>query len=291
MIPLQNRSVDPGSSFDSDNVNKLSRIVTGGEDQILKHEYLLPTLVDFQTVNVTAGLAIKDDVVIQFLSSNDININEKIGPNFSNIDGTWPSPFPSTGVVYIVLKYVYQKVKISNVAELKYYLDITNFKINEDYYFYSFLGCADYSYASNTFTLSNLRLAHIETDTYTLIDGENWDGPYPLIPIDGGDYWASPDDYDIDCMTFNFTPGYHVIEERHESNLLKGKTQILVNQDDFDSSIEYTVNHMQGKVQEVQIIDVVTGEMIIPKNIIHSEDLNSFVVSLYEPKTVYIVYI
>jgi len=62
--PNQTRAVDPFSSYDSDTVNKLTRIVTHGEDaiEIAKACDVVLDATSNTSVIVTPGVIYKDDV-------------------------------------------------------------------------------------------------------------------------------------------------------------------------------------------------------------------------------------
>jgi hypothetical protein len=101
-IPAQDRSVDPYSSYNSDNVNGLTRIFSKGLDVVSSG---LDVEIDTVTsIIVGAGVGIKDDVMINITEDN------------INIDLTDPEWFvettamnDSTAKYYVVMDYVYLK--------------------------------------------------------------------------------------------------------------------------------------------------------------------------------------
>lgn len=114
MIPIQERAVDPFSSYESENVNRLTRVLTAGEDKIARDTDLFPTKASDTIINITDGVAIKDDVML--------HIEDTVGlDGFQTLDITDPlnyilqagetslmeAPFPA--VAYLVLQYVYVK--------------------------------------------------------------------------------------------------------------------------------------------------------------------------------------
>jgi len=120
MIPTQVRSVDPFSSYESDNVNRLTRILTAGEDKIARDEDLYVTLLNSTEVSIAAGVCVVEDVMIQF--ENDITFDLSLDANYTSSSGmdTTSASYPYG---YLVLTYNYVKDPDPNVAEIKVLTD------------------------------------------------------------------------------------------------------------------------------------------------------------------------
>ena len=136
MIPIQLRSVDPHSSYDSDNVNRLTRLITNGKDFISDRLQLYPTVNNSTNIKITAGTCVKDDVVIYI--ENDQLINVTNVNNYTE-KHVLSAPFPK--VVYIVLQYQYSKQPVPNQAELL----ILNNPLNFDTDLHVFLGTVTFN--------------------------------------------------------------------------------------------------------------------------------------------------
>jgi len=108
---LQVRSVDPFSSYFSDNVNRHTRIVSGGVDCIVTGLRATIDETDRRKCTIGAGICIKDDMMIQFTSSVVIDLTDELFYVDNN-------PVSTAGVLYIVLVYKYQKIKPPPVAKI-----------------------------------------------------------------------------------------------------------------------------------------------------------------------------
>jgi len=130
MIPEpQERAVDPFSSYDSDNVNKLTRIITGkgGIAKIVRDEYLKAQYVATVRVPITSGICIKDDVLIDITQDQEFDITDP--ENYIIRDASDPKemdgPFPSVG--YLVLTYQYSKSTTPSIATIRVLKHIDDF--------------------------------------------------------------------------------------------------------------------------------------------------------------------
>jgi len=110
-IPVQERSVDPYASYNSDIVNKLTRIITDGADCLIHPDPIDVIPNDSTSVIVTEGNGIKDDVLIQV---DDLQVNCDDADFF--IDST--SAWDSTGYYYVVLNYTYAKTRPAPYATI-----------------------------------------------------------------------------------------------------------------------------------------------------------------------------
>jgi hypothetical protein len=116
IIPLQERAVDPFSSFYSNTVNRLTELVTHDEEGLLtvpSLNVISDTTSPTTTVIVKPGYIVKDDVLIKIKADHSVDFLD---------DDNWVSPpditFPG-GNCYVVLHYVYQKQRPAPVATIK----------------------------------------------------------------------------------------------------------------------------------------------------------------------------
>ena len=106
-IPTQVRAVDPYASYNSDTVNKLTRMLTygGGTDGLSKRtscDIQLDTTSVTQVI-LTPGEVYKDDVWINFTQDHIVDFTNQ--DEYYNFD----TGFDETGWYYVVLSYTYQK--------------------------------------------------------------------------------------------------------------------------------------------------------------------------------------
>jgi len=112
-IPTQVRSVDPYSSYNSDVVNKLTRIISDGANVLLMPSPITVEIVNNTTSRANAGKAIMDDVLIEI---------ENINVDMTDVDfyvdgagGVWNE----VGYYYLVLHYEYAKISPPPEASVK----------------------------------------------------------------------------------------------------------------------------------------------------------------------------
>ena len=111
-IPDQTRSVDPYSSYNSDIVNKLTRIISDGNNILLMPSPIDVSQVDLTNITVLEGKAIMQDVLIE-IQDHGIDLTEA---EFYVDDsgGVWNE----IGYYYVVLAYEYQKTSPPPEASL-----------------------------------------------------------------------------------------------------------------------------------------------------------------------------
>lgn len=108
-IPSQVRTVDPFASYNSDTVNKLTKMVTYDEEGLAKINDLRVTdALDATStaVFISTGYAYKDQVLI------DVTARGKVDFNTADHYYDWDSPglgFNENGYYYIILNYTYVK--------------------------------------------------------------------------------------------------------------------------------------------------------------------------------------
>jgi len=113
-VPAQTRAVDPYSSYQSNNINKLTRIISAGDDIILDQDPLLDVeIVDSTHIRVTPGSCIKDDVFISVDTEEIVDFG-----NPAHYEDDTSGVFPTAGIYYIALKYIYAKTKPSPTASI-----------------------------------------------------------------------------------------------------------------------------------------------------------------------------
>ena len=110
----QIRSIDAFSSYDSNIVNRLTRIVSLDDDILLSRDSLQVTndSTSPTTVIITPGYVVKDDVFIQ--QTDDFNV-DMTDPDFY----TEATALDSTGIYYITLYYTYLKTKPPPEAKIR----------------------------------------------------------------------------------------------------------------------------------------------------------------------------
>lgn len=115
IIPTQQRCVDPFSSYNSNIINKLTRMVTQGENCLHSPSAIDVTLdsTSATTVIVGPGQCYKDDVIIKFDSDFLVDMSNS---DFY-VDNV--APFNVAGYYYIVLEYNYVKSKPAPQASIR----------------------------------------------------------------------------------------------------------------------------------------------------------------------------
>jgi hypothetical protein len=115
-IPTQARAVDPFSSYHSNTVNRLTRMLTEGNDVLLSRSSLEVTADSTSPVDhviVSPGVIFKDDVMI--------NVSEEFRLDFTDSDhyASFGAGFNESGYYYVCLEYNYVKSKPAPVATIK----------------------------------------------------------------------------------------------------------------------------------------------------------------------------
>jgi len=112
LIPTQVRAIDPYASYNSNIANRLTRIVTNGEDCLIYPNPIDVESLSSTTVTVTGGKCVKDDVLIE---TQDYVVDFTDSTSYISVSGT---PFEESGYYYIVLIYSYAKVQPPNEASI-----------------------------------------------------------------------------------------------------------------------------------------------------------------------------
>ena len=113
--PTQTCTISPYSSYNSNIVNQLTRMITQGEN-CLHSSHAMDVAIDstspLTTLIVSTGQAYKDDVIVEFTESLTVDMEEA---DFY-ISG---NPFNEAGYYLIVLDYTYVKAKPAPVASIQ----------------------------------------------------------------------------------------------------------------------------------------------------------------------------
>ena len=130
---LQQRAVDPYSSYNSDNVNMLTRILSQGNDVIAQGFSILRDATSDTLITLTGGVCVKDDVMI--------NIREDIILDIYSENCYFDSVIEEdeTTEIYLVLRYIYTKATPAPVAQVGFLSTKESFNP----YTYLFLGWFD----------------------------------------------------------------------------------------------------------------------------------------------------
>ena len=257
MIPTsQIRAVDPHSSYHSDNVNRISRVLTAGNDAIALDAHLLPTKESNTSIRIAAGVAVKDDVMLQIETDEFIDITNS--DNY--VEGAlFSGSFPTYG--YIVLEYQYVKQPVPPAFELKILKTISNFDTDV----FIFLGRVD--------VVSATEIDIIQADDPGVMDrvvlniGETYndtraraaDATNPIT-----NHAAAPLADKNKLVGTNATTG--VIEFVDKGGL--NYTEYDIDVGDYTAGWA-TITHNLGVRPGVQILDFTTKEVISPKTIDH----------------------
>jgi hypothetical protein len=113
--PSQLRAVDPFASYNSDTVNKLTRMMTQGEDLLFSPNSIdieFDTTSSTDHVVVTTGGCFKDDVWIQVLARHRVDFTN------SNHYVQYGGGYNEEGYYYVVLSYDFQKSRPAPQASI-----------------------------------------------------------------------------------------------------------------------------------------------------------------------------
>ena len=170
MIPTQIRAVDPFSSYHSNNVNKITRLVLGGKaGAIAADSMLLVSKLSNTELSVTKGFCAKDKditsaddcpVVIQIVNNVTFDITNE--DNYIVRTTVEPKNMEAITTAYLVLTYQYQKLPDPPQASIK----LLKYPADFDTMYHLFL-------AKVTFTSTFVINAVFQTD------------PAPPIPLTG----------------------------------------------------------------------------------------------------------
>ncbi len=115
-IPAQTRTVDPFASYNSDTVNKLTKMASRGDDGIMARNDLdiVPDSTSpLDHVLMRPGIIYKDDMLIDFTQEHVVDFTD---PDHYVSFG---SGFNEAGTYYIVMQYTYVKSRPAPDAKIK----------------------------------------------------------------------------------------------------------------------------------------------------------------------------
>lgn len=77
--PVQQRTADPYSEVRyTQTLNRFTRVITGGDDMVLKSESsFICNIIDWYTVNIEAGIAVKDDTLVHINQDYDVDFTDQ----------------------------------------------------------------------------------------------------------------------------------------------------------------------------------------------------------------------
>ena len=113
--PTQTRAVDPFASYNSDTVNKLTRMVTNGEDLLFSPkgmDVIADSTSPNDYVTVTLGSCFKDDIWIEITEQHQVDFNNALHYFGGSI-------IKEPGYYYVVLEYEFVKSRPSPQASIK----------------------------------------------------------------------------------------------------------------------------------------------------------------------------
>lgn len=115
-IPVQVRAVDPFAEYNSNSINRLTKIASKGTNCILSNDdinVIQDSTSPLTYVVVTSGSCIKDELLISITSNFRVNFAD------ADFYVSGAPPFNEAGNYYVVLDYTYEKVKPAPEASIK----------------------------------------------------------------------------------------------------------------------------------------------------------------------------
>lgn len=155
-IPIQVRSIDPYSSYNSNVVNQLTRIISRGVD-CLDHIHAINVSLDLD--NVTSGLIIspgqcyKDDVIVQITEEFDVDMSDK---DFYLNENDERDHWDETGYYYILLSYQYEKALPAPQASIVIIKPTQRYDYILNPSGYLFLKCVEVEWTGSIFQIKTL---------------------------------------------------------------------------------------------------------------------------------------
>jgi len=115
IYPGQTRTIDPYASYNSNVANRLTRMVTGGNNCLFSTHTIEVELdaTSITHVTVSSGQCFKDDVIVQLSESTSLDFES------SDSYVEYGGGFNEEGYYYVVLDYEYVKAKPAPQAALK----------------------------------------------------------------------------------------------------------------------------------------------------------------------------
>ncbi len=149
--PIQTRAIDPYESYNSNIVNRLTRLITRGEN-CLHGTHAIDVYLDSTSANtviIKPGQAFKDDVIISIDQEMVVDVtHQDYYINHMN-------PWNEAGYYWLCLEYTYQKAKPAPQAKIRI-LKPTQHHLFEDSGAFLFLKALEVSFNGTTFELGNI---------------------------------------------------------------------------------------------------------------------------------------
>lgn len=190
-IPAQERSVDPYASYNSDIVNKLTRIVSDGKDLLLFPSPINIEATTLTTVTAKAGSCIKDDVLI---SISDIIVDMADSDFYVDSGG---GVWNEIGYYYLVLEYSYVKIRPAPAASIKIILPSQRLTVYNTS-LHLFLGCLEVAAPGGVRQVTDI----LDYDPENPLNGRATGGANPnfaQVTSVSGSYSATPTDSYLNC--------------------------------------------------------------------------------------------
>ncbi len=131
IIP-QERTVDPFAGYNSNAVNKITRIISDNTDCVIDSNPVDLSIITDEQIRTSTGAIIKDDVYIEFNQQYDIDLTD--AQMYYEFGG---NAFSEVGYYYIAIKYVYEKIDEAPEASVHIVLpskrSLTNWNAKTDY--------------------------------------------------------------------------------------------------------------------------------------------------------------
>ena len=262
-IPSQVRAVDPFSSYESDNVNKITRFMTNGVDLIAQGLDISKYSGNDYSLNITSGVCVMDDVSIHIEEDTIFSLEDGSGQPEPEMffDGTvWPlgTVYPAIG--YLIFTYTYAKTPIVPVALARILKDITSFDEDEQLFLAKvvFSASITISYVANNDSANGVYRRENNWGTYTDAEAVAALGAPSVL------------DYNKYLHTNSVTGLIEYIDATTNSALSWTGTPI-------------TVTHELGHYPLIQIMETSSGD-IISAALINHVDTDSFTVD-FDPIT------
>jgi len=260
MIPTQIRAVDPHSSYNSDNVNRITRIITDGVDSVAQDIDLLPSKYSNTSISVTSGVCVKDDVMIQ--------LTDPISAVSSNVAGDYVEGTISTNPYgYIVLTYQYVKTPIPVQAKLQ----ILGIVANYDPTLFLFLGRVNFTTPG---VIDTIQLDDPDVSPVLQRSVLNFSSAYTDTQARAADAYNPITNHAASAIGDRnklVATDAGTGEIVYVSKGSFGLSQVEVLPGDYVGGVA-TITHNLGVRPVVQCVDYSTGEEIVPATVIHTNE-------------------
>ncbi len=148
-IPVQVRAVDPFAEYNSNSVNRLTRITSKGTNCIISNDdinVIQDSTSPLTYAVVTSGSCIKDEMLISITSNFRVNFAD------ADFYVNGAPPFNETGNYYLVIDYTYDKVRPAPQASIKILKPSQSSLLTSDYLL---LKVVEVIYTGSAFNISS----------------------------------------------------------------------------------------------------------------------------------------